>query len=193
MRCAKLGSVKLDDVDQYEYVCDWDTDFFRRLLIVLNHADDFYVFKGMLILTRPSLSGYVQEMLKPEEEKEEEYIRLRRYRRKRRSRTEVAYEALEKYLKRAAEEGAERIREYFTFGPVLQALTPEPEAFEAAYNVQIISKMSWIKLGEQAVKYVDSLVAMFGLEKAAYTMNYVLNCVTKLHIEEMRKAFESQR
>jgi len=192
VKCAKLGSIKLDNVEHYEYICDWDTDFFGRLLIVLDYADDFYVFKGMLTLTRPSLSKYIPEMLKPEEEEEEKYIRLRRYQKRRRLKAEVTYETLEKFLKKAVEEEAERIREHFTFGPVLQALTPEPEAFEAVYNVQITSRISWIKLGEQAVKYIDSLVAMFGLDKAAYTMNYVLNCVTKLHIEEMKKALESQ-
>jgi hypothetical protein len=100
---------------------------------------------------------------------------------------DLTYKKLLELLRRAKSEGTKVVRYVFSFGPLIQVLTTEPEVFEQVFRVRRIRTLAWITLGKQAVKYVDSVIGLFGIHKAPQTLLYFVECVVKKYLEESQQ------
>jgi hypothetical protein len=163
MECSDLGAIKLSGVDYRNYLCDGTTPFFRRLVLLALHSDFISYEKGILIIDFNTVEPYISE---------EKHITIKQ---------------LAELLRKAKSEQTGTVRYMFSFGPLVQVLTPEPEVFKKVFGAKTSKRLSWIRLGNQAIKYVDSIVMAFGMEKAAQTLTYFFDCVTKRYMEEFEK------
>jgi hypothetical protein len=99
----------------------------------------------------------------------------------------ITYKKLIELLKKAKSDGTKVVRYAFSLGPLVQVLTPELDVFRKVFRVEEVGMQSWLIMGRQAVKYVDSVIAAFGIEKAAQTLMYFFDCVTKKYLEEFQQ------
>ena len=163
MDCSDLGTVKLSGAEYRNYICDGTTSFFRRLVLLTLHSDFISYEKGILIIDFNTIEPYISE---------EKHITAKK---------------LAELLRKAKSEQTGTVRYMFSFGPLVQVLTPEPKAFKRMFNARTSRKLSWIRLGNQAIKYVDSVVMAFGMDKAAQTLTYFFDCVTRRYMEEFER------
>jgi len=163
MDCSDLGAIKLNGMEYRNYICDGTTSFFRRLILLSLYSEFISYEKGILIVEFNTIEPYISK---------EKRITIKK---------------LIELLRRAKSEQTGAVRYMFSFGPLVQALTPEPEAFKKMFNAKTSKKLSWIRLGNQAIKYVDSVVMAFGMDKAAQTLTYFFDCVTRRYMEEFEK------
>ena len=163
MDCSDLGAVKLSGAEYRNYICDGTTSFFRRLVLLVLHSEFISYEKGILIIDFNTIEPYISEEKR------------------------VTIKGLVDLLRRAKSEQTGTVRYMFSFGPLTQVLTPEPKAFKKMFNARTSRKLSWIRLGNQAIKYVDSVVMAFGMDKAAQTLTYFFDCVTRRYMEEFER------
>jgi len=162
MDCSDLGAVKLGGAEYRNYICDGTTSFFRKLVLLTLYSNVSYE-KGILVIDFNTIEPYISE---------EKHITAKK---------------LAELLRKAKSEQTETVRYMFSFGPLVQVLTPEPEAFKKMFGAKTSKKLSWIRLGNQAIKYVDSVIMAFGMDKAAQTLTYFFECVTRRYMEEFEK------
>ena len=163
MRCSDVGEAELWGEKYRNYLCSGTTSFFRKLVLFVLHSKSISFSNGILVVDFHTIDPYIYE----------EKV--------------LTYRKLAKLLKRAKSDGTKAVRYVFSLGPLVQALTPEPEVFRRVFKVEEAGMLSWVVLGRQAVKYVDSVIAAFGMEKAAQTLVYFFDCVTKKYLEEFKR------
>lgn len=163
MKCSDVGEIELWDVKYRNFICSGNTSFFRRLVLFIIHSEYINYNNGVLIVDLHTIEPYIYE---------ESHITFRK---------------VAEMLRRAKEEGTKVVRYVFALGPLVQVLTPEPDVFRRVFKVEEAGMLSWVALGKQAVKYVDSVIAAFGMEKAAQTLVYFFECVTKKYLEEFER------
>lgn len=163
MRCSNIGEAELWGGRYRNYLCSGTTSFFRRLVLLVQHSESMDYKNGVLVVDFHSIELYVFEE------------------------GHITYKKFAELLKKAKTSGTKVVRYAFSLGPLVQVLTPEPEVFRKAFRVKEAGMLSWVVMGRQAVKYVDSVIAAFGMEKAAQTLMYFFDCVTKKYLEEFQK------
>ena len=163
MRCSNVGEIELWGGRYRNYLCNGTTSFFRRLILFVLYSEFMAYKNGILVVDLHSIEPYVSE---------EKHI---------------TYKKLVKLLKKAKSDGTKVVRYAFSLGPLVQVLTSEPEVFRRVFKVEEDGMLSWVAMGRQAVKYVDSVIAAFGIEKAAQTLMYFFDCVTKKYLEEFQQ------
>jgi len=163
MRCSDVGEIELWGEKYRNYLCSGTTSFFRKLMLFALHSESASFSNGILIIDFHTIEPYIYE---------EKALTFRK---------------LAELLKRAKSDSTKVVRYVFSLGPLVQVLTPESEVFRKVFKVQETGMLSWVVLGRQAVKYVDSVIAAFGMEKAAQTLVYFFDCVTKKYLEEFER------
>ena len=163
MRCTNIGDIEVEGVKYRNYICNGTTSFFLRLTLIVQHAESVRYWYGMLIVDFHSIGPYL-------------YTEER-----------LTFKKLRELLKKAKTEGTEVVRYMFSFGPTVHVLTPEPEVFRQIFQVVETGIISWVVLGKQAVRYLDGIIAMFGIHKTPQTLMYFVECVTKKYLEEVRR------
>jgi hypothetical protein len=163
MKCSDIGEVELWGGKYRNYLCSGTTSFFRKLVLFVLHSEYVDYKNGVLIIDFHTIEPYIYD------EKT------------------ITYKKLNEMLKRAKSDRTEVVRYAFFLSPLIQVLTPESDVFRKVFRVEETGMLSWIVMGKQAVKYVDSIIAAFGLEKAAQTLTYFFECVTKKYLEEFER------
>jgi hypothetical protein len=163
MRCSDVGEVELWGEKYRNYICNGTTPFFRKLILLTLYAKSVDYVNGMVIIDFHTIEPYTYEE-----------SRLR-------------YKKLAELLKKARSAKTKVVRYVFSLGPLVQVLTPESDVFKKMFWVEEAGMLSWVVMGKQAVKYVDSVIAAFGIEKAAQTLIYFFECVTKKYLEEFER------
>ncbi len=163
MRCSNIGETELWGEKYRNYLCSGTTSFFRKLTLFVLHSEYMAYKNGILVADLHTIEPYVFE-----EER-------------------ITYKKLVELLKKAKSDDTKVVRYAFSLGPLVQVLTPEPEVFRKVFRVEEAGMLSWVVMGRQAVKYVDSVIAAFGIEKAAQTLMYFFDCVSKKYLEEFQQ------
>jgi len=163
MKCTSIGDIEVEGVKYRNYICNGTTSFFLRLTLITQHAESVRYWYGLLIVDFHSIGPYLHT-----EER-------------------LTFKKLRELLKKAKSEGTEVVRYMFSFGPTVHILTPEPEVFRQIFRVTEAGVISWVVLGKQAVRYLDGVIAMFGIHKAPQTLMYFVECVTKKYLEEAQR------
>lgn len=163
MRCSNIGETELWGDRYRNYLCSGTTSFFRRLILLVQHSESMDYKNGVLVVDFHTIEPYVSEEKR------------------------ITYKKLIELLKKAKSDGTKVVRYAFSLGPLVQVLTPELDVFRKVFRVEEVGMQSWLIMGRQAVKYVDSVIAAFGIEKAAQTLMYFFDCVTKKYLEEFQQ------
>jgi hypothetical protein len=163
MKCSNIGEAELWGEKYRSYICRGTTPFFRRLVLLAFYAKSVDYTNGIAVIDFHTIEPYAHEESK------------------------LRFKKLAELLKKARSAKTKVVRYVFSLGPLVHVLTPEPEVFEKMFWVEEAGMLSWVLLGRQAVRYVDGVIAAFGIERAAQTLTYFFDCVTKKYLEEFER------
>lgn len=156
MRCYRLPPARIGTADYTPYLCTPDTKFWRMLarLAVVSRVT---ARAGLLWLERPMLYPVLDRVLEARTLRQwlEAWREIRRY-------------------------GMPPVREAYSLGSAVQVLTPEPEAFEKLFGVQVAGAPPLTDMARHVTRLLDGLVGAMGPEGAYRMMYRALQCAVRL-------------
>jgi hypothetical protein len=156
VRCYRLPPARIGTADYTPYLCTPDTQFWRTLsrLAVVSRVT---ARAGLLWLERPMLYPVLDRVLGAKTLRQwlEAWREIRRY-------------------------GLPPVREAYSLGSAVQALTPEPEAFEKLFDVKIAEPPALMTMAKHVAKLLDAMLGATGPEGAYRMMYRTLQCAMRL-------------
>jgi hypothetical protein len=156
VRCYRLPPARIGTADYTPYLCTPDTRFWRTLarLAVVSRVT---ARAGLLWLERPMLYPVLDRVLGART--------LRQWL--------ETWREIKKY-------GLPPVREAYSLGSAVQALTPEPEAFEKLFGVQVAGAPPLTDMARHVIRLLDGLVGAMGPEGAYKALYAAVYCAMKL-------------
>jgi hypothetical protein len=156
VRCYRLPPVKVEGTEYTPYLCTPDTKFWRTLsrLVIASRVT---ARASLLWIERPMLWPVLDEVLRAKT--------LRQWLK--------TWREIKKY-------GLPAVREAYALGNVIQALTPEPEAFEKLFSVEIAGPPALTTMARHVANLLDGVLGALGAEGAYRVMYAALQCAMRL-------------